>query len=229
MAYADISYGESGLRLTVDGVFREPSGIVGPHMAMEDWTTSRMLDNGLRHDTMRHEWPSELLPSDHDFDVLGMDKQPYQETFDSTEIGTIRRRWLYACGDTRVRVEHDFDNLVVPVLKSDIPDVVPKRCRISSVGIRDPWDDEIVMPEDMRNESIPCIELVSGLAKTMPIEAVIPFTAERGQTTFGCRMRYSAKGQLRRAEVTILRKGQWEVVVSYDAKGRGRVSSCKEV
>lgn len=229
MAYAEIGIGDDGLSLTVDGVPYESSSWYQSRPAMEDWSTSNTLDHGLRRDDNRHEWPRELLPFDHIFDVLGNDKQAYQETFDSTEIGSIKKRWLYACGDTKARVERDFDKLVVPVLKRDIPDVVPKGCKLSSSGIKDPWADSFMMPKYMHKEDAPCIELRYGYAKTMPIDAIMPFVAERGHTMFGCRMRYSKEGRLKKAEVTILRKGQWEVTVSFSAAGVGKVMSCRRV
>jgi len=222
MAYAEITYGENGLRMTVDGVQRNPSGIVGPHMSMEDWDESRVLDGGTRYDRTYHEWPKELNLAERAFLVLGNDLQPYQDRFESNVIGKMVKRHCYACGDVKARVERDFDELVAPVIMRDAPHVMPKRGRLAAHGILDPRVDSFEMPRNLDNEQLPCIEMVQGFAKSMPIEAHMPFVPQRGRVTFECRMRYSSEGALRKAECVIMRREYYAVNVSFSKSGVGR-------
>lgn len=223
MAYAEITYGRNGLRLTVDGVPHEPS--IGPsaHMSMEDWEEPRVLDGGTRYDCTYHEWPKELSLGEQAFLVLGNDLQPYQDRFESNVIGRIVKRHCYACGDVKARIERDFDELVAPIIARDMPHVLPKRGRLAAHGILDPHADSFEMPQNIDKEPLPCIEMVGGTAMSMPIEAHMPFVSQRGRITFECRMRYSSEGVLRKAECIIMRREYYAVNVSFSKSGVGRV------
>lgn len=226
MEYARISLGPRP-RLTIDGVECMPSTDGGPHMSMDEWQETRVLDHWLRTDTVYHEWPTEpnLLVSQ--FQVLGYGVQLYQERFVSTELGTITKRRYYACEDVKERIERDFDELVVPIIRRDAPHTLPQRGKFGSFGFLDPRVDRFPMPANIDKDDLPCIELKRGTATTMPIEAMMPPVSKRGRVMFWCRMRYSAEGRLRKAECTIIRRQGWLVVVSFGLSGVGKVSSAK--
>lgn len=225
MAYADITYGPSGTRLTVSGVDPRDNDREYDHMAMESWKATTYFDSYARADTTYFEWSEPNSFDRMEFAPLGGDMVTYAVRYTSTEPGERTDRWTYACGDIKAKVEHDFDTLVAPAIIREVPQSLPKAKRLRAHGIMDPKVDEFVWPRNPKMDTPPCIELRHSHTKTMPIDAVMPFVTKRGQTCFECRMRYGGDGRLRKAEVVILRREQWNIDVTFTAAGATKVDA----
>lgn len=221
MAFAEIRYGADGVRGYIDGVETfggEWDEWRSEHKAMEEWSFSSSSGTEWR------EWPRNC---GNPFAAIGHDVQLYRVRSVSVNAGEITHDYWYACGDTKAKVERDFDQLVAPVIKRDAPEAMPARGKLAAVGLLDPRKDDFVWPKYVYNESPPCIELQRDCAKTMPIRAIMHPVWVKGWNVFRCEMRYGGTGRLVKAKCSIIRRGQWDVDVKFNAAGQGRVTSVR--
>ena len=227
MAYAEIRLGNPN-ELRIDGVRSDLRQREYDHMAMESWGVSNYDAHSMCRRWTKFEWvePSQMTLAM--FSPLGKDVQPYRVSWGVGDDVTTRT-WLYACGDIKERVERDFDALVAPAIIREVPQSLPKRKVLKAHGLRDPYDADFVWPRWPDRETPPCIELRHGTARSMPIEAVMPFTFARGSTNFECRMRYGENGALKKAECVILRREQWNIDVVLSPRGVAKVKASQRV
>lgn len=231
MEFIKININGNKLTMTVDGI---PYNLASsrewnrPHMAMEAWEEWMHYDHGFETAHTYYEWP------EHDdfanvFRVLGNDIQTYRIRHEYSSYETNVKRWYYACGDVKARVEHDFNHNVAPLICLEAPETLPKRGRLSAFGLLDPRVDTFEWPRYLYKEVPPCIELVHDYCKTMPVKALMHPTVAKGRITFFCAMRYSPTGMLKKAEVSIIRRQQWNVRVTFDKNGNGKVTQTYRV
>lgn len=228
MAYAEILVGRDGkVRMTLDGMPYDPDEHRMEHMVRENWSHESSYDYGTRVIRSEHRW-EEL---DDIFDTwikpLGSDVIVYKKILSVSNETPDTDRFYYAYGDTKARIECEFNERVAPVIMRDAPYAMPKRGKLHTYGILDPKVDDFAWPVNMKNETPPCIEIQRTYRKTMPIEALIPPIAARGKVMFACQMRYSPAGDLVRADCHIMRREDYNVRVSFRGKGEGRVIPAK--
>lgn len=230
MAYAEILVGEDGrIKMYLDGLPHHPKDAQRrEHMVRENWSKTSSYDYSERTIKTSVEW--DVLPDLNSWVLpLGNDVIVYRKTL--SVCGEVKRieTWHYACGDTKTRIERDFNEHVAPVIMRDAPQVMPKRGKLHTYGIMDPRVDDFVWPENMKVETPPCIEIHRAYTKTMPIEAEIPPIGVKGKVMFMCQMRYSPTGDLVRANCRVMRRDEWVVQVSFRGKGGSRVTSVKKL
>ena len=217
MAYAEIRFGEDA-GLYIDGIKSSGYEPERDHLTMEDWS------HHAGRNWSEFEWVEASTWTAQTFRSLGSDMVVYQTRYGIDDSDNVKR-WVYACGDVKERVERDFDEIVAPTIIRDVPQALPERKTLRAHALIDPRVDRVTWPRWPDREIPPAIELRRGTAKTMPIEAHMPPTNARGSANFMCRMRYGSNGLLKKAECTILRRPQWRVIVTVSPAGFPKVTS----